>query len=279
MNSLLATSNLSFSYGHKRILDGLNFSVKKAETVALLGANGAGKTTLLKICAGLLSPENGEIRFRGRPLSDYSRRDIAKTIALVPQEVQVTFHFTVQQLVEQGRTPHLPSLFAGLRQKDRSVVQEAMDCADVAHLGKRSFNDLSGGERQRVKIALAIAQQPELLLLDEPTQHLDIGRQAEVFTVLRRLNQAGVTIIAAVHDLESARAQFASSILLRPDASATCGPIASVLTPTSIREAFGVWLGERQGDQSACEFAPGGQIQDKGVEHKYDNEHSYKARR
>jgi ABC-type cobalamin/Fe3+-siderophores transport system ATPase subunit len=88
-----------------------------------------------------------------------------------------------------------------------------------------------------------------------------------------------VTIIAAVHDLESARAQFASSILLRPDASATCGPIASVLTPTSIREAFGVWLGERQGDQSACEFAPGGQIQDKGVEHKYDNEHSYKARR
>lgn len=254
MNSLLAVSNLSFSYGRKRILDAVNFSVDKAETVALLGANGAGKTTLLKVCAGLLAPDIGEIRFHGRPLSDYPRRDVAQKIALVPQEVQVSFHFTVQQLVEQGRTPHLPSLFAGLRQTDRAVVREAMDCADVGHLRNRSFNDLSGGERQRVKIALAIAQQPELLLLDEPTQHLDIGRQAEVFGILRRLNESGVTIIAAVHDLESARAHFASGILLCPDSSAVCGPIASVLTANLIREAFGVSLGERDDDQSAGEL-------------------------
>jgi ABC-type cobalamin/Fe3+-siderophores transport system ATPase subunit len=255
MKSLLAISNLSFSYGHKRILDAVNFSVDKAETVALLGANGAGKTTLLKVCAGLLAPDIGEIRFRGRPLSDYPRRDVAQKIALVPQEVQVSFHFTVQQLVEQGRTPHLPSLFAGLRQNDRAVVREAMDCADVGHLRNRSFNDLSGGERQRVKIALAIAQQPELLLLDEPTQHLDIGRQAEVFGVLRRLNESGVTIIAAIHDLESARAQFASGILLCPDSSAVCGPIANVLTAKLIREAFGVSLSERDDDQSTGELA------------------------
>ena len=257
MNPLLAISNLSFAYGHKRILDGVNFSVHKAETVALLGANGAGKTTLLKICAGLISNITGEIRFHGRPLSDYSRRDVARKIALVPQEVQVSFHFTVQQLVEQGRTPHLPSLFAGLRQSDKAVVKEAMDCADIAHLRNRSFNDLSGGERQRVKIALAIAQQPELLLLDEPTQHLDIGRQAEVFSVLRRLNESGVTIIAAVHDLESARAQFASGILLRPDSSALCGPIAGVLTPASIREAFGVSFSEPHQEQSTGKLASG----------------------
>jgi ABC-type cobalamin/Fe3+-siderophores transport system ATPase subunit len=261
MKSLLAISNLSFSYGHKRILDAVNFSVDKAETVALLGANGAGKTTLLKVCAGLLAPDIGEIRFRGRPLSDYPRRDVAQKIALVPQEVQVSFHFTVQQLVEQGRTPHLPSLFAGLRQNDRAVVREAMDCADVGHLRNRSFNDLSGGERQRVKIALAIAQQPELLLLDEPTQHLDIGRQAEVFGVLRRLNESGVTIIAAIHDLESARAQFASGILLCPDSSAVCGPIANVLTAKLIREAFGVSLSERDDDQSTGELACRTQLQ------------------
>jgi iron complex transport system ATP-binding protein len=255
MNSFLAVSNLGFSYGRKRTLDDVNFSVTKGETVALLGANGAGKTTLLKICAGLLPLEIGEVRFHGRPLSDYPRRDIAQKIALVPQEVQVSFHFTVQQLVEQGRTPHLPSLFSGLRQSDRAVVKEAMDCADVGHLRNRSFNDLSGGERQRVKIALAIAQQPELLLLDEPTQHLDIGRQAEVFNVLRRLNESGVTIISAIHDLESARAQFASGILLRPDSSALCGPIASVLTPAAIREAFGVSFNERHASQSADELA------------------------
>jgi iron complex transport system ATP-binding protein len=263
MNSLLAATNLSFAYGRRRILDGVSFSVKKAETVALLGANGAGKTTLLKICAGLLSPDTGELRFQGRPLSVYARRDVAKQIALVPQEVQVSFQFTVQQLVEQGRTPHLRSLFAGLRQRDRELIQEAMDCADVGHLRKRSFNDLSGGERQRVKIALAIAQQPELLLLDEPTQHLDIGRQAEVFNVLRRLNQSGVTIIAAVHDLESAREQFASGILLRPDSSALCGSVASVLTPTSIREAFGVSLRERHSDQSVDGSASGEQIENR----------------
>jgi ABC-type cobalamin/Fe3+-siderophores transport system ATPase subunit len=261
MNSLLAVSNLSFSYGRKRILDAVNFSVDKAETVALLGANGAGKTTLLKVCAGLLAPDIGEIRFHGCPLSNYPRRDVAQKIALVPQEVQVSFHFTVQQLVEQGRTPHLPSLFAGLRQNDRAVVREAMDCADVGHLRNRSFNDLSGGERQRVKIALAIAQQPELLLLDEPTQHLDIGRQAEVFGVLRRLNESGVTIIAAIHDLESARAQFASGILLCPDSSAVCGPIANVLTAKLIREAFGVSLSERDDDQSTGELAYRAQLQ------------------
>lgn len=255
MNSFLAVSNLSFSYGRKRTLNDVNFSVNNRETVALLGANGAGKTTLLKICAGLLPPEIGEVRFHGRLLSDYPRRDVAKKIALVPQEVQVSFHFTVQQLVEQGRTPHLPSLFSGLRQNDRAVVQEAMDCADVGHLRNRSFNDLSGGERQRVKIALAIAQQPELLLLDEPTQHLDIGRQAEVFSILRCLNESGVTIVAAVHDLESARTQFASGILLRPDSSALCGPINNVLTPISIREAFGISLNERHAGQSTDEFA------------------------
>ena len=261
MRPLLAGSNLSFSYGPKRILADINFSTTKADTVALLGANGAGKTTLLKICAGLLSPDDGEIRFHDRPLADYTRRDVAQKIALVPQEVQVSFHFTVQQLVEQGRTPHLPSLFSGLRHSDRAIVKEAMDCADVGHLRNRSFNDLSGGERQRVKIALAIAQQPELLLLDEPTQHLDIGRQAEVFSVLRRLNKSGVTIVAAIHDLESARAQFASGILLQPHSSALCGPIASVLTPTSIREAFGVSFREHREDQPAGALASSGHVQ------------------
>ena len=261
MKPLVAGSNLSFSYGPKRILADVNFSINKADTVALLGANGAGKTTLLKICAGLLSPNSGEIRFHDRPLSGYTRRAVAQKIALVPQEVQISFHFTVQQLVEQGRTPHLPSLFSGLRQSDRTVIKEAMDCADVSHLRNRSFNDLSGGERQRVKIALAIAQQPELLLLDEPTQHLDIGRQAEVFNVLRRLNDSGVTIVAAVHDLESAREQFASGILLQPNSSASCGPISSVLTPTSIRETFGVSFREHHEDQASGAFASPGHIQ------------------
>ncbi len=242
MKALLAIRELSFAYKTSPLLEQISFAIPAGKTVAVLGANGSGKTTLLKICAGLLSPQRGEVLFQGKSLAQYTRRELAKHIALVPQEVQISFDFTVQQLVEQGRTPYLSLLLGSFQQQDRIAVWKAMELANVEHLAHRNFNELSGGERQRVKIALGLAQEPQLLLLDEPAQHLDIGRQAEVFSVLHHLNQTGITIMAAVHDLESARKYFSSAILLRPNSSLTFGPTASILTPQAIEEVFGLNL-------------------------------------
>ncbi len=242
MSALLSVQDLSFGYGPRRVLRDISFNVPTASVVALLGANGAGKTTLLKLCAGLLTPSAGAILLQGKPLRQYKRRELAKRIALVPQEVSISFDFHVRQFVEQGRTPHISSFLGILQQEDRIAVARALELANVEHLADRNFNELSGGERQRVKIALALAQDPELLLLDEPAQHLDIGRQAEVFAVLHRLNEAGITIIAAVHDLHSAREHFAAGILLLPDSSAIFGSPAEVLTPEAIQEVYGIGI-------------------------------------
>ncbi len=240
MKSLLVVRDLSFAYGARQIFQNVNFSFSPGDRVAIMGANGAGKTTLLKISAGLLRPQSGEVLYAEKPLSSYPRRELARNIALVPQEVHITFDFTVQQFVEQGRTPYLKSLLGRLEDRDRAAVAEAMECADVAHLSERTFNELSGGERQRVKIALALAQQPKVLLLDEPTQHLDIGRQAEVFHVLRRLNHSGMAIVAAVHDLHNALAHFTTGMLIHGNSTLVCGPVSEVLTQSAIRQVFGV---------------------------------------
>lgn len=239
MSGFLSVRDLSYSYGRRNVLENLSLDVFQGDAVAIVGANGAGKTTLLKILCGLLAPAAGEVVFRHRTLRHYKTRELATCIALVPQEIQVTFDFTVLQFVEQGRTPHLSSLWGTLRQKDHAAVFKAMEMADVLHLADRRFSELSGGERQRVKIALALAQDPQVLLLDEPVQQLDIGRQDDVFSVLRRLNWGGVTIIAAMHDLYSVHTQFSSALLLGPGSSFAYGPSAEVLTPCALLGVFG----------------------------------------
>jgi iron complex transport system ATP-binding protein len=239
MNRFLSASEVSFSYPNKPVLQRLSFDVGEGDTVAFVGANGAGKTTLLKILCGLLRPRSGEVRFRGRNLAEHKPRELARCIALVPQEIQVTFDFTVLEFVEQGRTPYVSSFLGTLKQEDRAAIRNAMEMADVQHMADRKFNELSGGERQRVKIALALAQQPQVLLLDEPAQQLDIGRQAEVFSVLHRLNQSGITIVAAMHDLHSVYTHFSSALVLRPDLCFTYGPPAKVLTTEALLEVFG----------------------------------------
>jgi iron complex transport system ATP-binding protein len=243
VTTLLAIQDLSFAYKAKPVLRKITFSVSAGDTVAVVGANGSGKTTLLKLCTGLLAPQQGQVLLHGKTLAQYKRRELARRMALVPQEVHISFDFTVQQMVEQGRTPYL-SLLGSLGPQDRLAVQRALELARVDHLARCNFNQLSGGERQRVKIALALAQQPELLLLDEPAQHLDIGRNAEIFAVLRNLNQSGITIMGAIHDLHSAHQNFSSALLLLPDSSVVFGSPTAVLTPEAILQVFGVALSE-----------------------------------
>lgn len=238
MNPLLEFRNIRFSYpARPEILSGVSFRVCQEDCVALIGPNGAGKTTLLRIAAGMLAASSGEVQFEDISIADYSRNALAKKIALVPQQLEVPFEFTVQQIVEQGRTPYL-SFFGGLRRKDREAVERAMEIADVLSLRHRVFNQLSGGEKQRVKIALGLAQEPTLLILDEPTQNLDIGRQMELLDLIRSLRRQGITILAAVHDLQLIQGTFSSVLLLNPEDGLRQGRPEEMLQPEILERAF-----------------------------------------
>ncbi len=163
--------------------------------------------------------------------------ELPRGVALVPQELEIPFNFRVEEIVAQGRVPYLPLFGAGTA-SDREAVESAMEAVDIVGLRHRQYSELSGGERQRVKIAIGLAQQPKLMLLDEPTQHLDVGRQIELIALLRRLNQRGITIVAAVHDLNLVAENFSSVILLTPEPSWIAGPTAEVLRPDLLGRAF-----------------------------------------
>lgn len=237
MTELLGFLGVSFRYGERTILRDCTASIPADACIALVGPNGAGKTTLLRLAAGTLRPDCGEILLQGQPLSSLSRRRIARSVALVPQEVEVPFPFTVEQLVQQGRTPYL-GLFGGLRAADREAVEGAFELTDTGHLRARVFNQLSGGERQRVRIALGLAQNPRLLLLDEPTQHLDIGRQMEMVELIGQLAVQGIAIVAAIHDLALIEGTFSTVWLLAPDSPLRQGRPDSILRPELLEEVF-----------------------------------------
>jgi iron complex transport system ATP-binding protein len=236
MIPLLELRDVSFSYGKEPIFHEVSWKITHGDRVAMIGRNGVGKSTLLRLAIGLLAPRQGAVLLEGQPLARMRRRKIAQSIAFVPQQLVVPFDFTVEQLVSQGRTPYLRALH-NLRTEDYVAIKEAMTRTQITHLAGRIFNELSGGEQQRVKVAIALAQQPKLLLLDEPTQHLDIGRQAEILELLLKLNLEGVTIVAAIHDLHAVQQVFPTVILLH-QRRLIQGPPSELLRPELIAEAF-----------------------------------------
>jgi iron complex transport system ATP-binding protein len=238
MASIIDSKQLGFHYGKRTIFKDLSFSIEPGEMVALLGANGAGKTTLLNVIAGLLRADAGAIALDGSDVSKWQRRELSRFVALVPQHLDIPFSFRVEEIVSQGRVPYL-GRFGAMSAHDRDVVERAMEAVDVSSLRDRVYSELSGGERQRVKIAIGLAQQPRIMLLDEPTQHLDIGRQIEVVNLLKRLNQSGITIFAAIHDLSIVRDNFSKAILLM-NQNCVAGPTSQVMTPTILEAAFRV---------------------------------------
>ena len=211
---LLSAQQIQFDYNGHLVLQGVQAVLNAGDLVALLGPNGSGKTTLLKILNGILSPRAGQVIFDGVDLTKLSRREIARRIALVPQELNVPFAFTVEEIVMLGRTPHIRTLL-GESTRDRAAVERALDLTATRGLVNRVFGELSGGERQRVVIAMALAQEPQVLLLDEPTVHLDINHQIEVLELIRRLNrERGLTVLATMHDLNLAAMYFDRLALL-----------------------------------------------------------------
>ncbi len=237
MTPLLAFRKVNFAYRSRQVIADADFELEAGTATALIGQNGVGKTTLLRLASGVLKPSGGSIALAGEELSGFSIRDAARQIAIVPQQLEVPFNYTAREVVQQGRTPYL-SLLGGLSSEDERQVDYALELTGAAELRDRIFNELSGGERQRVKIALGLAQQPRLLLLDEPTQSLDIGRQVELLDLLRRLRKQGLTILAAMHDLHLIAANFSALILLRREAPPIYGPPSAILEQSLIEAAF-----------------------------------------
>jgi ABC-type cobalamin/Fe3+-siderophores transport system ATPase subunit len=237
MSCLLRLSGVHFDYQGHSVLRSASFDLEEGSCSALIGTNGVGKTTLLRIAAGVLRPASGDVILRGRPMETISLKEIARTIALVPQQLELPFAFTVQQVVEQGRTPYI-GMLRGPDRSDRLAVDRALDLADVSALRHRIFNELSGGERQRVKIALGLAQEPRLLLLDEPTQNLDIGRQVELIDLLHFLRDQGITILASMHDLHLVDKNFSTVLLLSPEQPLVSGSPEQILKPSILEHAF-----------------------------------------
>jgi len=236
---LIACSQLSFDYGEGVVLRQAELGVGRGELVGLVGPNGSGKSTLLSLLAGLLVPAGGSVRFDGRGLDTFPRRELARSIAYVPQHVELAFPFTVHEVVLTGRHAHMGWL-AWESAEDLRIAREAMEAVGIADLARRRFRELSGGERQRVMIAAALAQQPRLLVLDEPTASLDLHHQDGVMRVVERLvRQTGMAAILAVHDLNLALAWCPRLVMLDGGRVVADGSPEGVIEESRLREVYG----------------------------------------
>ena len=202
---MIRVQNLVGGYTHSPIIKGLDLEVKTGEFFALLGPNGSGKTTLFKLITGQLPIKSGKVSICGKEISTLTKLGKAKKMAVLTQEVQVSFDYTVEEIISLGRYPHQKGIFKQLSKKDRKVIEEVMEITQISEFRTTQFRLISGGEKQRVLLAKALAQEPEILLLDEPTNHLDIKHTYQMLNLLKERQQTtGLTIFAILHDLNVA---------------------------------------------------------------------------
>ncbi|MGD9587810.1 MAG: ABC transporter ATP-binding protein [Pyrinomonadaceae bacterium] len=234
---MIRAENISFSYGAGPVLDGLSLELRPGEFVGLIGANGSGKTTLMRILLGFLRPGSGTVFLKGDPVLGLARREIAKRATLVQQDTYIDFAFTVREVVAMGRTPYL-GRFTPEGPVDASIIDRAMAETETDRFAARPVTELSGGERQRVHLARAMAQDTEIILLDEPTANLDLTHQIEALEMIRSMTQQGKTAFAAIHDLGLASRYCDRLVLLSGGRIAADGPPASVITEENLLRHF-----------------------------------------
>ncbi len=256
----LALDGVSFAYrgSANPVVHDITLRVAAGEMMGLIGPNGAGKSTLLRLICGLLKPATGSVHIQGDDVRTLAREEIARRIAVVPQDFSVQFAYTVRQIVELGRMPHLGA-WGTLTAADRRSVEHALATTNTLALADHVFNELSGGERQRVLLALALAQDAAIVLLDEPTAHLDIKHQIESLDLLRRLNaERGLTVIAILHDLNLAARYFDRLALLQHTLVAD-GPPAHVLDAALLSRVYetNVQVGILRGEEHLSVLPPG----------------------
>ncbi len=234
--------SLSYRYGGEDrapVLDAVTFSCPTGGFLALLGPNGSGKTTLLRLLSGWLKPRRNAVFLDGRDLLSYSRAEVARRLATVAQNAQPEAAFTVEEIVLMGRAPHLAFLERE-GSADRARVDEALALTDTVHLRRRDVTALSGGELRRVMLAQALAQDAGLLLLDEPTAHLDLSHQHDILALLKKMQrEKGLTVVAALHDLNSAARYADRVILLDRGRLAAEGAPAEVITRETVKRVYG----------------------------------------
>jgi iron complex transport system ATP-binding protein len=237
---LLQATDISFGYDGLLVLQQVTVAIGRGDFLGLLGPNGSGKTTLLKVLAGMLRPDRGQVRLHGRPLSGLTRGEIARQLAVVPQETRLAFEYTVLEIVLMGRHPHLRT-FELEGPNDLAAAREALAATGTSALEDRPFSTLSGGEKQRVIIASALAQSADLLLLDEPTASLDLRYQLEIGSLLVGLNRdRNVTVVLSTHDLNFAASLCRRLVLLRGGRVLESGETRVVLTREAIRRLYDV---------------------------------------
>jgi iron complex transport system ATP-binding protein len=232
-------ADLALRYGRREVLSGIELRVVSGERLCLVGPNGAGKSSLLRCVTGLVVPASGRISLDGMPLGEIERGALARLISVVPGHVELPFALRVEEVVALGRLPYQRAL-SGLGPSDHAAVDDAIARVGIERLRGRDVRELSMGERQLVLVAMALAQGGRLLVLDEPTVHLDLRHQVEVLSLLARLSGEGVTIISVLHDLPLAAHFFDRLVLLDKGRLVADGPPRDVLSPERIRDVYGV---------------------------------------
>ena len=242
---MIQITNLTAGYGNEPILRDLTLSIPEGSVTAITGCNGCGKTTLLRVLTGQLPAASGNITLLGKDLTAYGRKELARTAALLPQTRNIP-DLTVETLVEHGRYPHL-GLSRRLSEKDRDMVRTAMAQTDVTHLARRQLRELSGGQQQRAFLAMALAQDTPLIMLDEPTTHLDLNRQFELLELIRQLRRQGKTIVLVLHDLDHALRCSDQLILLEKGHLVQQGTPPQLLESGALERVFQISIREAEG--------------------------------
>ncbi|GGE02257.1 ABC transporter ATP-binding protein [Paenibacillus nasutitermitis] len=236
----LTTSQLNIAYDDRMIVENLNVAIPQGKITALVGANGSGKSTILKTMARIMSPAAGAVMLDGKSIHKQSTREVAKQLAILPQNPTAPDGLTVSELVSYGRFPYQKG-FGSLTRDDRSIIQWSIEATRMAEFAERPIDQLSGGQRQRAWIAMALAQQTDMLFLDEPTTFLDMAHQLEVLELLQELNaSSGRTIIMVVHDLNHASRYAHHMIAIKSGKVSGEGSPQTVMTPEVLRDVFGI---------------------------------------
>lgn len=231
-------NDIEFGYRESLVLKGISFNIKKGEFVSIIGPNGSGKSTLLKTLNNLYVPRNGRILIDGEEIDTYKKKDLAKKIAMVPQDTAIDYDFTVEDIVMMGRNPY-KGRFQKDTDEDYKIVYEALEMTNTLYLKDRIITEISGGERQRVVIAKALAQKPSIILLDEPTSHLDINHQMDILNLLKRLNEEkGTTIILVIHDINLASRYSDKMILINHGKIQGIGTPEEVITINNMESTY-----------------------------------------
>lgn len=236
--ALLSLEKVNFTYNSSFRLEDISLEVKGGDFIGIIGPNGSGKSTLIKLMAGFLLPHSGRVNLEGQPLAKLERKAVARKVAVVSQGVHTDFDFTVEEMVSLGRLPYLRR-WQSERPGDAEAIERALTMTELDSFRHRFFNRLSGGEAQRVTVAQALAQQPEILLLDEPTTYMDMAYQKDMFALMSQLNQEGIAIVAVLHDVNLAALYCKRLVAIRAGKIYAEGTPDQVITRENIAAIYG----------------------------------------